>query len=456
MWSRLGQIRSSLVDTRLTINEVIIDANGAEWDSSSPANTAGNPLKSIGDFNGDGYDDLLVNYAQPSTASSVLVMLGNDDSQLTEINTITLMIPDLMATAFFGIEAASAGDVNGDGAPDLIIGGYKSDFTGSAYAIYFGCNPLQLCDQLELTTADSVITTTGSLRTSIAGAGDFISRLGVNFDDIVIGGGLELSGVSSDPRAAYVVEGRETWPAELDASAPDLMTGIYALETPYSNTGVQATNAGDLNSDGSDELLFSAGGSIDHLFLAYSSAELVTSLELNAGLISYNGANPDFIELSNPCADLGNTNLGTLLRGGTDLSGDGLPDMVIGNSSDKLLIIMDHNLNRLDCFRRGENRFGYRFDLAGDINGDGAVDLIVVNDDDTLINAEKALIFYNNGAGIFGADQAEVGRAPSMEAKRPNAGKLAASAAGDMNGDGRDDFAVLTFVNNQLKVTIFY
>jgi hypothetical protein len=307
-----------------------------------------------------------------------------------------------------------------------------------------------------------VITTTGTLRSAVASAGDMMSRLGVGFDDLVIGGGIDVNSYS-DPRAVFVIEGRQDWPAEIDASSPSLTDGIYAFEVQqYASAGVQTAAAGDLDGDGGSELLFTAGGSFDHLFLVYSGASLNTALEANGGLISYDANNPDFIELSNPCTELDNngviydSNFGTLLRGAVDLNGDSSPDFVVGNSSDKLLIVMDHNLNKLDCFRRGEDQLGYRFDIAGDINGDGALDLIAANNDNSPSNVEKVFIFYNDGSGHFGDNMIEDGRAFSMEATRPSGAKLAASAAGDINGDGSDDFAVLSFQGNDLIVTIFY
>ena len=390
-------------------------------------------------------------------------MFGNADPSLIDSNATNLTIPDSMSAFFFGIEAAPVGDVNGDGAVDLIIGGYTADFSGSAFAVYFGCPALQICDPLELTTADTIITTAGTLRSSVSSAGDALSRLGVGFDDILIGGGIDVPNQYVDPRATFVIEGREEWPAVLDASSTSLTDGVYGFETPsYANAGVQVSTAGDLDGDGNAEMLFTAGGSLDHLFLIYSSAAATAALEASNGLLSYNEANPDFIELSNPCTSLNNSqvifnsNFGTLLRGGADLNGDGEPDLVIGNSSDKLLIVMDNELNKLDCFRRGEDQLGNRFDIAGDINGDGALDLITTNKDNSPSNAEKAFIFYNDGTGIFGADQIEDGRAFSMEATRPCGPKLAASYARDINGDGQDDFAVLSLQGTELEVTIFY
>lgn len=459
---RLGPIRSGLVNTRLSTTEISFISRNGDW-ASSTTNTAGNPLKSIGDFNGDGIDDLLVNFAQPNSIGDALVMFGNTSPSLIEANSIQLNVPSSMTSGFFGVEAASVGDVNGDGAVDLIIGGYTTSYSGSAFALYFGCPALQICNSAELATADSVIITTGTLRSAVAGAGDFMNRLGLGFDDIVIGGGIEFPGSYSDPQAVFVIEGRQDWPEVIEASAPSLANGIYGFGTPsYANTGVHISSAGDLDGDGSSEFLFTAGGSLDHVFLVYGGQTTTLAVQMASGLLNYTGTNADFIELSNPCTQLSNSvdtydaGFGTLLRGGVDLNGDNQPDFVIGNSSNKLLIVMDHQLNKLDCFRRGEDLLGYRFDIVGDINGDGALDLIVANNDNTPSNLEKVFVFYNNGSGIFGANELENGRAFSFEATNPLGVKLAASAAGDINDDGQDDFAVLSYEGDLLTVTIYY
>jgi len=87
---------------------------------------AGGTVQAAGDFNGDGYDDLVIG-APTSTFSNTraYVLFGHQDSliqgpQFTHIDTLSLS----------GSALAPAGDLNGDGKSDLLIGApYTADHT---------------------------------------------------------------------------------------------------------------------------------------------------------------------------------------------------------------------------------------------------------------------------------------------------------------------------------------
>jgi hypothetical protein len=281
--------------------------------------------------------------------------------------------------------------------------------------------------------------------------------LGDGYDDIIIGGGRAL-GAYVDPEMVIVIEGRDIWPETIDVTSSNEMLGVYSLYTGVAKTGSQVATAGDLNGDGASEVLFSAGGNIDQLFVVYGGAALDNSL-VNGVWIYNNGNQNDFVQIQNPCPQLGSSSFGTLIRGGVDLNDDLSSDFVIANRVDESLIVMNNNLELLDCFERGEEDFSNPFDFAGDVNGDGSIDLIVANRSPDGEQSELAYVFYNNNSGQFGADLASSGRAPSMSIVRPEGlRKLAVSGAGDMNNDGKVDLAVLTFDDslNVYRVHIFH
>ena len=83
-------------------------------------------MGTAGDVNGDGYDDLVVGapgYAyEPATLGSAFVYYGSKDG-LPE--TESWRADSGQSTAFFGLSAGTAGDVDQDGYDDVIVGAYK-------------------------------------------------------------------------------------------------------------------------------------------------------------------------------------------------------------------------------------------------------------------------------------------------------------------------------------------
>jgi hypothetical protein len=95
----------------------------------------GTSVASAGDVNGDGYADLIVgaptaSTAEDGSAGNAFVYLGGPDGLDSE--PATKLYPS--GNEDFGISVASAGDVNGDGYADVVVG---ADAYGRAY-IYLG------------------------------------------------------------------------------------------------------------------------------------------------------------------------------------------------------------------------------------------------------------------------------------------------------------------------------
>jgi glycerol uptake facilitator-like aquaporin len=103
--------------------------------STSPATTLGPSLHSFGasvasagDVNGDGYADVIV--GEPDDAMAYVYLGG---SAGTSISPATTLGPSFTGDDF-GLSVAGAGDVNGDGYADVIVGEYVD---GRAY-LYLG------------------------------------------------------------------------------------------------------------------------------------------------------------------------------------------------------------------------------------------------------------------------------------------------------------------------------
>jgi len=102
----------------------------------------GHTVSSAGDVNGDGYDDVLVGGGDHDGTrtgeGAVWLFLGSASG----LSTTPVWKGDGRQTgAFYGWTAAGAGDLNGDGEDDLIVGAYKYDGgesdTGAAF-VYYG------------------------------------------------------------------------------------------------------------------------------------------------------------------------------------------------------------------------------------------------------------------------------------------------------------------------------
>ncbi|HOU13350.1 MAG TPA: integrin alpha [Anaerolineae bacterium] len=263
---------------------------------------------------------------------------------------------------YAGVRVAGAGDVNGDGYADLLIGAYNySNSTGRAYLFLGGPDGWQL-DQ-GVAGADAIYTGeadnsyTGD---SVAGAGDVN---GDGYADMLIG----ASGYGSNTGRAYLVLGSAN-PSNIPLSAAD---AVYTGEASSNYAGDSVAGAGDVNGDGYADLLIGAYGS------ATGRAYLVLG---NASPGSINLADADAIYTGEASGD----SAGDSVAGAGDVNGDGYADLLVGtpgyssNTGCAYLVLGsaspgDITLSAADAIYTGEgtgNFTGNSVAGAGDVNGD--------------------------------------------------------------------------------------
>ncbi|MDA0162377.1 choice-of-anchor D domain-containing protein [Solirubrobacter ginsenosidimutans] len=257
----------------------IVAPNGVEYDHF------GYQVAGLGDVNGDGYDDVAVmsNVADsPETVpprtnnGRIYVLPGKATTSAQDASTATLTTILGPAPGQLSI-VTPAGDVNGDGTPDVAVGVYtavyagRSTASGEVFAVSGSTRGV-----VDLATPSSSLFAVGGafaghrLGIGVASAGDVN---GDGADDLVIGAD---STAAANSDAAYVVYGAKADPAgtardtagagaprETAPDAADTVLDTAALGTrgyrilgaPGSSTGYGVAPAGDVNRDGVGDVL---------------------------------------------------------------------------------------------------------------------------------------------------------------------------------------------------------
>jgi subtilisin-like proprotein convertase family protein len=316
---------------------------------------AGRPT-GVGDLNHDGIDDLAIGAYGAGTSGEVYVLFGRDSTagqsfpasfELSSLNGSNgFVIPALGSSDTLGIGVSGAGDVNGDGIADLIVGAYTADPVGRANAgqayVIFGRSSFPASFNLATLNGSNGFTINGNaagddLGYSVDTAGD-VNGDGV--DDILIGAfGVDGSG-KSDTGASYLIFGQVTatagaFPAVLEVAALNGSNGIALQGTAAGdNAGYSVRGAGDVNDDGYDDLLIGAVNadpdgisSAGQSYVVYGAPNFAASGFQLASLLAVNGGDG-----SNGYA-LNGLQVGGqayIVDGIGDLNADGIADLRVG------------------------------------------------------------------------------------------------------------------------------
>ncbi|MBA4099978.1 MAG: hypothetical protein C0484_24800 [Rhodospirillum sp.] len=251
---------------------------GFRLDGTAMYDQSGSSVASAGDLNGDGFDDLIIGAngvdAAGRGAGASYVVFGHAESfgstlDLSSLNGATGFRLDGGADELSGSSVASAGDVNGDGFDDLIIGAPGADpagdFSGSSYVVFgkaagfgstFDLTSLNGATGFRLDGVASYDAYNNFL--SVASAGDVN---GDGFDDLLVGAsGADLG--AYDAGASYLVFGKAGgFAPTLDLASLDGANGLRldGVES-YDGSGTSVASAGDVNGDGIDDLIIGASG----------------------------------------------------------------------------------------------------------------------------------------------------------------------------------------------------
>ncbi len=401
---------------------------------------AGTALSGAGDVDRDGLADLLIGAKGYDSYRGVACLFLGPVSGTMGISSADAFLRGQTQGDYAGSAVAAAGDVNGDGFIDLMVGAPNEETNGGAGSAYVVLGPVTGDADL----GDVALKLTGeaendSAGTAVAGAGDVD---GDGLDDLLVGADGEDS-AESDAGAAYLVFGSQL------GSAPDLQRLAAASAkllgtSPSEKTGAAVASAGDVDGDGLADLLigaWSADGEASNCGAAYFMLGPVSGeLPLTAA---------DATLLGEDTQD----DAGQAVASAGDVDGDGLPDLLIGapdageddceGGTAYLVLGLPSgtvSLSEAEAVMFGEtdgDQAGCAVAGAGDADGDGRDDVLVGASWAAGGGAAYLLLGPVTGTVHLAAADAEL----SGEVSNDRAGS-AVAGAGDVDGDGDDELLV--------------
>ncbi|MCI0584059.1 MAG: FG-GAP-like repeat-containing protein, partial [Chloroflexi bacterium] len=218
-------------------------ATGPTWTAEGDQTNAGfgESVAPAGDVNGDGYGDLIVGAPFLGSFGRAFLYLGSSSGIATSA-AWTADGHDFMGD--FGSSVATAGDVNGDGYADVIVGEPNADsFLGGSKVTGQAHVHLGSASGLSLSAAWSVEgDTEGALLGSSVGTAGDVNADG--YSDVVVGA------THFGPGEAYLYLGSSSGLATTPAWT------VSANQSSY--LGFSVGTAGDVNGDGYSDVLVGA------------------------------------------------------------------------------------------------------------------------------------------------------------------------------------------------------
>ena len=251
--------------TTVELSDVAAGTGGFVINGVSSNDFSGKTVSGAGDVNGDGRADLIVGAYRDdpngTNSGASFVVFGKTDGTAVELSAVEagtggFVINGVSSDDFSSISVSSAGDVNGDGMADLIIGAYGDDpnanGAGASFVVFgkTGGTAVQLSD-VAANAGGFVINGVSSddrAGISVSGAGDVD---GDGKADLIVGAFQDdPNGAASG--ASFVVFGKtNSTPTPTPESTPTVVPGIItvtdstptvtATVTPSGQPGIDQT-----------------------------------------------------------------------------------------------------------------------------------------------------------------------------------------------------------------------
>jgi Ca2+-binding RTX toxin-like protein len=294
-------------------------ANGFTFDGGSPIDA--------GDVNHDGFSDVIIGGSNIS-----YVVFGKAGGFTAHVSLASLNGTNgFTISGADGDSVASAGDVNGDGFADVIVGDeYTASGRGQAFVVFGHAGAFAPDIAVSSLNGSNGFALTGASATdyagySVSGAGDIN---GDGFADVIVGAKLARphGGYSG---AAYVVFGHAgSFAANTALAALDGNNGFKLSGAAFNEAGTSVSDAGDVNGDGFDDLIIGAplaSSDVHHAGASYVVFGHAGGFAANLDLSTLDGTNG--FEITGVSAE---DATGQAVSAAGDVNGDGFADLIIG------------------------------------------------------------------------------------------------------------------------------
>ena len=321
---------------------------------------SGRSPRVAGDVNGNGYNDIIIGAPQAddevdndddtAVGETYLIYGGANFGESFDLNDLDVtngvIISGINAGDLSGRSVSNAGDINGDGYDDIIIGAQgANDETGESYVIFGGPN---LPARIELSTLGtngftiSGVVPGGLSGRSVSNAGDIN---GDGYDDLIINASL-APGINGESEAgqSYVLFGGPTFGEFLDLNELDGSNGFTLYGIGEGDRTGRSVSAGDVNGDGFDDILVGApeGDGPDGSRVNAGETYLIYGGDFTGDVTQLGGLGNDLL--------IGTAEADVLIGGQGDdtLIGNGGPDVLYGGAGNDVLAISDGDFRRID------------------------------------------------------------------------------------------------------------